>query len=378
MIKFNKKLALSTILIFALIIAGCGTYGNGSSSGSFSPFGSSPSKKIPELNVFVGTQGLTSEFVKNAPPQKVFESSSFPILLRIRNIGSFSIDGKNQLSKYGTYLSIGRERDYIPELKIEEQNRMKTYDSIESDNLAQFFIDGKTQTNPKGEEITVPVNAQTGKLDPQSENKQSTMTATLCYPYKTTLSTTVCIDPDIAGVRPGKKVCDVKILSFGGGQGAPVAVKIIEPQMIPEADKDIIKPQFLIFVENVGRGNPVNINNYNNACNNMDFNDPKKKDEIRNIWNVAFLRAYSSGKEGENQLICCPNINGECDEKESNTDKIAGFIRFHDKKDYARCIFKNGVPRNSDAFTSPLRVEIDYGYVQTISANFFIQKPVKY
>ena len=31
-----------------------------------------------------------------------------------------------------------------------------------------------------------------------------------------------------------------------------------------------------------------------------------------------------------------------------------------------------------DAYTSPLKIEVDYGYVQTISTNFIIQKPIKY
>lgn len=364
MISIFKKSIFTTFLIFTILIAGCNAPG-----GSLNLFGSSSSKKIPDINVFVGTQGLTAEFVKTAPPPKVFESSSFPILLKIRNSGAYSINKNIQgPGDLGGVISIGRERDYIPSTTIEKNERVS---SGATDNEAFFYIDGKTKINPKGDEMVVSANAQTGKLDPQSENKQSTITATLCYPYKTTLSTTICIDPDVAGIRPGKKVCDVKIVSFSGGQGAPVAVTRIEPQMIPEVDKDIIKPQFLIFVENVGRGDTVNIIGYHNTCRNSDFIS-------KDTWNVAFLRAYSSGKEGKNQLICCPNKEGQCPEQITGSDQITGFIRFRDKKDYVRCTFKDGISRNSDAFTSPLRIEIDYGYVQTISTNFFIQKPVRY
>lgn len=366
-------------MIFAVIIAGC----NQSTGGSSLPkFGSSTSKRAPEINVYVGTQGLTAEFVKNAPPQKVFENSRFPILIKIRNIGAYNI------RDYSGTISIGRETDYIPQLFLEPNNRV-VYDV--SKTYVIFNVEGKTQINPKGDEILASLNARTGKLDPQSENKPSTLTATLCYPYKTMLSTTVCIDPDVAGIRPGKKVCTVKELAFKTGQGSPIAVTKIEPQMIPEvgkepsSEKDIIRPQFLIFIENKGRGNPVNIRNYKDACSRFDFAQlEKREDEIRNIWNVAFLRAYTSGKEGENQLICCPNIDGQCNEEERNPDKMTGFIRFHDKKDFVRCIFKepktdkDRVKRTDDAFTSPLRIEIDYGYVQTISTKFFIQKPLKY
>lgn len=363
-------------LFITLALASCDASQSGSSGGFGSlGFGSS-SKKTPEINVYVGTSGLTAEFAKTAPPPKVFEQSSFPILIRVRNTGAFSV-GQNDL---GT-LSIGRERDYIPQLIVEESNRV--FPNTANDNQLSFIVDGKTQANPQGDELIIPINARTGRLDPQSENKQSTLTATLCYPYKTILSTTVCIDPDVAGIRPGKKACTVKDLAFSSGQGAPIAIVKIEPQMIPEvgnrpgSSKDVIKPQFLIFVENKGRGTPVDSDNQNymESCSRKDAS-------VTYPWNVAYIRAYTAGdtsdpqKRIQSQLVCCPNKDGQC--PEPATGDTAGFLRFKDKKDYVRCTFKNGIPRNSDAYTSPLRIEIDYGYVQTISTSFFIQKPLKY
>ena len=370
------------------MVAGCDAAQSGSSgsggSGSFLPSFGSSSKKTPEVNVYVGTSGLVAEFAKTAPPPKVFERSDFPILIRVRNIGAFNV-GENDL---GT-LSIGRERDYIPQLIVEESNRV--FPNTANDNQLSFIVDGKTQANPQGDELIIPINARTGRLDPQSENKQSTLTATLCYPYRTLLSTTVCIDPDVAGVRPGKKACTVKDLAFNNGQGAPISIVKIEPQMIPEvgnqpgSNKDVIKPQFLIFVENKGRGTPVDSNYYHLSCSKQDTG------AINYPWNVAHIRAYTTPPanfpkdkivKGKGvQLICCPNQDGQCPDKEpdlSDEDKITGFFRFKDKKDYVRCTFKNGIKRTDDAYTSPLRVEIDYGYVQTISTNFFIQKPLKY
>lgn len=362
-------------LIFALVLASCDASQSGSSGGFGNlGFGSS-SKKTPEVNVYVGTAGLTAEFAKTAPPPKVFEQSSFPILLRIRNIGAYSVGADQQT--FGV-LSIGRERDYIPQLLVERNNRVLPGTT---DNEAFFSVDGKTQLNPQGDELIISVNAKTGRLDPQSENKQSTLTATLCYPYKTILSTTICIDPDVAGIRPGKKACSVKELAFSGGQGAPIAIVKIEPQMIPEvgpnpsSPTDVIKPQFLIFVENKGRGTSVDSQFYSESCSRKDA-------AISYPWNVAYIRAYTTSetKEGkdkfENQLICCPNKEGKC--PETTSGDTAGFLRFKDKKDYIRCTFKNGIKRTDDAYTSPLRIEIDYGYVQTITTNFFIQKPLKY
>lgn len=353
-----KKPIFSMFLIFAFIVLGC----------------AKSDSKPKQIDIFVGIEGLTAEFAKSAPPPRVFENSKFPILLRVRNKGTYGIASDGQT--FGV-LSIGREKDYITRLSLEKSSR--TFQAIEGEEANEIFfsVDGKTQLNPKGDEIVVSLNAKTGKLEPQSEIKPSTITATLCYPYQTVLSTTVCIDPDPAGIRPGKKVCNVKESSYNNGQGAPISVTKIEPQMIPEGE--FIKPQFLIFIENKGKGNTVDIKSYDNVCGkNLDFDDPKRKEEIKNIWNVAFLRAYASGEKDINQLICCPNIDGQCPEQETNVNKITGFVRFRDRKDFVRCTFKNGVGKNFDAYTSPLRIEIDYGYVQTVATNFIIQKPIRY
>lgn len=349
---------LIALISLFLMIIGCST--------------STTTSKSAQVNVYVGSEGLTAEFSKTAPPPRVFEQSSFPILIKIRNKGAYSVG----VSRAGI-LAIGREKDYVPEITLEPNPKMG-----QRGDILLFGVEGKTKINPKGDELIAAITAKTAKLDPQSENKESTITATLCYPYQTLLSTTVCIDPDIGELRPSKKACKVKEIPFNTGQGAPIAVTRIEPQMIPEGD--IIKPQFLIFVENKGKGSSANINSFQRLCVKdpaiVDAS-PLTQDEIKNAWNVAFLRAYTSGKGvGDRgiQLVCCPNIDGQCPENENNPDKIAGFVRFRDKKDFVRCTFKDGIKKTDDAFSSPLRIEIDYGYVQTIADTFLIQKPIKY
>ncbi|MBI2654629.1 hypothetical protein HYX02_07550 [Candidatus Woesearchaeota archaeon] len=324
------------LLILSLFILGCGKASLTSSS------------KTKTIDVFVGIEGLTSEFVKGAPPPKILQDSEFPVVLRVKNNGAFHV--KN------AYLNMIRERDYVPKLSV-EGNKHKS--SIE-ENIASFDIDGKTELNIKGDEIVIPFKGKTGKLEPQSEQRLSTLTATLCYPYKTTLSTTTCIDPDVPGIRPGKKVCNVKDLIFNS-QGAPIAITKIETVIVPEENS--IMPQFLIFVENKGIGVPVRPEKYKDACLQSETKDER-------MWNVAFLKATMPGTEI--QLECNPN-------EDDKADKSIGFLRFRDKKSYVRCTYKGkDISRNSDAYTAPLKVEIDYGYVHTTTTNFLIQKPLKY
>lgn len=340
------KKTIFILIMSAFLLAGCGNLFSGSKSSA--------------ENVYIGTDGVLAQFSNLAPPQTVFENSKFPILITVSNKGAYSIKEKEGV------IAIGREIDYVPELSIS-----KSLKSTIADNMAVFSIDGKTQINPSGSQTFFEFSATTGKLDPQSEAKGSTLTATLCYPYQTSLSTTVCIDPDVLQTRPGKKVCTVKDTSFGSGQGAPIAITKIESRMIPQ-DENTIKPQFLIYLENRAKGNPIKRENdkdenYKDACTSSQ----KSSD---NIWNIVYVNAYSS-EGSQNQISCCPNDeNGEC----LQNDNPKGLIRLRDGKGLAKCTFTKGFPSKYDAFTSPLKVVLDYGYTQSIKADFIIQKPYKY
>lgn len=360
-IDLNTKMKPKNIILIALLfLIGCGT--------------SSQQSKI--VNVYTGTQGLVAEFSKSAPPPKVFEKSAFPIAVKIRNAGAYSLQANDGI------ISIGREKDYIPLIRFDSSSGV----TQTTESKAAFSINGKSQLNQAGDEVLITATATTGNLEEQSESKTSLLTATLCYPYKTTLSSTMCIDPDVIGLRPGKKVCTVKDIPLSGGQGAPIAITKIEPVMVPEVDDPnkenkekfigYIRPQFLIYVENKANGISVDQSKYRNVCDRQDLPDSGLQKD--NIWNVATIRAFASGKGGDVQLQCCPNRNGECPEKESDQYSKEGLLRFRDKKDFIRCTFTQPVPRNLDAYTSPLRIEVDYGYIQTVTASTLLQKPLRH
>ncbi|HLG24715.1 MAG TPA: hypothetical protein VI564_07345 [Candidatus Nanoarchaeia archaeon] len=337
---------ISLIMVICIFISSCSSSNNQQSS---------------LAQPIYGFDGLKIEFAKGLSP-KVFEKSSFPLILKISNQGTYTINENDK-----AVLSIGTEKDYIPSFEfLPSDARIET--SI-NPNQRMFALEGRSPFNPRGEEIYVGLNAKTSKLDAQSEKRVSTLTASLCYRYKTVLNTDACIDTDIVGIRTGKKVCTVKDIVFPNGQGAPIAVTKIEQQIIPQQDS--VKQQFLIYVENKGNGHPLNPSNYLSICDSQDFS-PK-------LWNVAFLKAFrvGGGPEGE-QMICCPNINGECIETETDPEKMAGFIRLKDNKDFVRCTFAKGVGFDKDTFISPIKIEIEYGYSQTISTDVVIQRPIKY
>ncbi len=349
-IKMKSPINYPIALALIILLAGCSLK---SGSGS---------KQAKEVDVRVGFSGLAMEFVKNTPPQRVFEStgayeSVFPVIIRVKNIGAFSLDKDNK-----AVLSLGVEKDYTKSLQLLENERVKKPEGEgSSGNIAVFNLEGKSRINTKGGEEAISYNVVAGKLDPQSEAHSSTVTATLCYPYETVLSAAACIDGDIGNVLPNKKVCQVQDLVFGSGQGSPVAVTKVEVQMLPtqQSQQDPksanVKPQFLILIENKGGGTVIEEDAVNDFCK-------ESKIGYKDL-NIV----YVSASLGNEELDCTPKSK---DEK----DASYAAIKLKDKKELARCALKEGVQAQSGAYLSPLSIELSYGYSQSISANYFIEK----
>ena len=319
---------------------------------------SSSTKTKNVVNVRLGFNGLAMEYMKNTPPVKVFEGETFPIIIKIRNNGAYSI-----LNEEKTILSLGVEKDYTQKIQLLESGRIKKIEGTDKpiDNAAAFNIEGRSIINIKGEEEVVSYNVVAGKVDPQSETHASTVVATLCYPYQTILDSSVCIDPDVSNLNLGKKACKVQDLTFNDGQGASVAVTKIEVSMLPaqistESQSGNIVPQFLIFIENRGQGTVIKKDVVNKFCIESDTSHT-------NI-NIVNVQAFLSDK----QLDC---------RKDKNEDIKKTFVKLKDKKELIRCTLQEGISTSNDAFSSPLNVILSYGYTSSISANYVIQKIVR-
>lgn len=311
-------------------------------------------QKTREIDVRVGFNGLAIEFSKNTPPAKVFEKDPFPVILKVRNSGAYSI------AKDKALLSLGIEKDYTKILQLQTTDNVKKVQS-ENEASAMFGINGKSQINPIGDLEVISYNLQAGNVDPQSEAHSSTVIATLCYPYETTLSTTVCIDTDVSNTRPGKKVCKMQDLSFSNGQGAPVAITKIEVNMLPaeispENQISVIRPQFLIYIENKDKGSVIKAGLEKDYCT--------KTNVLHENLNKVYVTASLGGKE-----LDCRTIKKDFKEERDN------YVKLLDKKALARCVMKGGdIKRTEDNYLTPLKVTLTYGYTQSITANYFIQK----
>jgi len=219
----------------------------------------------------------------------------------------------------------------------------------------EFEIDGKSIFIPGGDEIIINVNAYAGKIGVQSEKHTSTIFATACYPYKTIVGTSACIDANIIGDSRGEKACSVKDIILTGGQGAPVTVTRIESRMLPQG-VDRVKPHFLIHIRNIGNGEVVNRSKLEEACSSASFGYQD--------FNTLEIHVKLSG------------ISLKCGDEE---DTGPATIRLRDKTDVVRCTYKeDDIDTSVDAYVAPLSIDLSYGYTHTISKNIIIEKILTY
>ena len=307
-------------------------------------------------DVHKGIEGISIEFLENAPPERVYHESDFPAVVTLENIGAYTIEND----------------DAVVLLGIEDQyNKLKRIDSVkigdsEEEKKVYFKMDGKTTLNPKGGRKIITYDLEAEPIDPQSESRESTIFATICYPYQTDMSTSVCIDTDELNLKGSPKVCDVEDISLSGGQGAPMAVTKVESRMLRKEGN--IVPHFIIHVENKGGGVVFRTDdNVHESVKKICSKDAISHEDKN--FNTVFVTAYLGPEIDDNLLDCSP----EEPDKPENKDK--GYVRLIGDKDIIRCTYK-GTPisENRGTYKSPLIVKMDYGYTKTVSKTYTIER----
>lgn len=310
-----KKIIIVMLLV-VLVISGCKGTGR-------------EIHTIVTGDIYKGTTGLSMEFL--SAPTDVFEESPFRISVDLRNDGAFDIENG--------YLTLGLETDFI---NVDEWTLRKPITSMIENNQVEFDLGGKSTLNPEGSQGIVSMSLSAKTIEKMREKHTSTILLTGCYGYKTKLSEAVCIDTDVLGMRSIEKACEVEDKTLDS-QGAPVAITKVEVDMLPH--EDMIRPQFLIYVENKGNGEVVKAASIKNACSgeSVAYDD----------FNVVDIKAYLFDKP----LKCTPSQ-----------------IKLRKKKDEIRCILDEGISKEEGTHSETLNLELDYGYTNTISTTVDIKK----
>jgi hypothetical protein len=274
--------------------------------------------------IYRGTKGLDMKFVKNMPPSRLYDTSSLNILLELENQGTSDLSGSN----CRLYLS-GFDDKIIR--------------GIDKDKQCASSLEGKSILNPEGGYNTQQFSTDRIDLPDYLDKLPQKILVTACYEYQTTASPIVCIDPHLYEIGPVERACTVRDVSTSGGQGAPVAVSGVEVDM---AGRDRVS--FNIKVSNVGGGTPLWLGTsvFADCPYNIDPND----------YNVI---SYDVDMAGGSRIRCAPEIQG--DQR----------LRLVDGRGTIFCTFKIS---GDTSYTTPLRVILDYNYMDSISKDIEIIK----
>jgi hypothetical protein len=303
----RKILALMVLLV---LVAGCGRFG----------VQRKETIQLPEVKI--GTQGVELSF-SPTNPREVFENQAFTYLVTASNLGTTDVDS-------GAY-AVSHEQQY---LFLSGQPA-----------TGRFNVRGKSVFNPQGEERHLHFVFTAKPLGPQVQRYPATITISACYPTQTTAPATVCIDTDIFN-KQRNKICRPQTINMGQGQGAPVAVAVVETRMTPHQDLNRVIPEFVLTLQNKGSGEVVEANNYLDACSGMPLGD---------AWNVVSVQAQLS----DTYLTCTPT---PVKLKRAGETKVV-------------CSLPEGIPLSAGTYVSPLAITLDYGYLTSITSQVTIIKP---
>jgi len=298
-VSLSFILSFIFILILILLFSGCV-----SDSG------------VSIFNPYSGREGVEVDFIKNAPPDFVFEDSAFHIGFQLENKGALNVEKG--------IITIGLSD--INGLSVEKRT-------------INFALKGKKDRRSiYGEKKYEIVEAKAPKLEGKAQS-EFLINIITCYQYSTLLQTNICINPDPFNPKPEN--CNPTPLQFSS-QGSPVAVKMVEQSVIPVSEKQS-KIMLTIYFENVGNGFVTLKDSYHKICNNL----PLK------VQDVDYLEI--SAKLGYEDLTCSPKK-----------------AVLKDGKGYVTCYSKPADIQPS--YKTSLYVKIDFGYFYSKSRNVLIYK----
>lgn len=295
------------IIILFLFIIGCSLTKKG------------PTGSISDLDIHTGTHGLVLGFMKNSPPEEVFEEEEFPVYAQLENKGAADI--------INGYIALGFQEDYF---EASVKNR-------------EFNLEGKSLANPIGEKNIFRFLVTAKKII--GEPRTVPIAVSSCYSYNTIATVSVCIDTDVYNVKAVQKACSVKDITSKEGQGGPIAVTKIEPKMLTTEGENIIIPQFTIEVENKNDGNLILTNKAKDLCSATALS----RDDLDVV-----------------------SFNVELSEQELKCNKDV--LKLRENKDKIICWLESGIDKEKASYTTLLQIKLDYGYSQKTIKNVVINK----
>jgi hypothetical protein len=211
----------------------------------------------------------------------------------------------------------------------------------------EYLLAGNTYEFPGGETTYVNFDGNIVSWPPGLDSTQQTFLITNCYLYATYAAPVVCIDP--SPFSESRKVCTPRQFTGTSGQGAPVAVTLIEQENTPR------QSIFTIHVKNVGAGRVYD-------PGHLEICSPYSPVRVSgNSLNVVYVGDIRVSGDLQ-RLDCSPN----------------DFIRLdpQTKSGIVTCSYDIPFGSIKSAYEAPLVVELWYGYEETTQRQITIKRAI--
>ena len=266
----------------------------------------------------IGTQGLVIEFAKTNP-KETYENDEFSTAIFVKNLGASSITDNNPA---------------VLKVSYDDYRLLALNDGPESGASRTIVLHGRDIGYPVGENNYYTYDFRAKPLTRLRESTTTTISYNLCYPYSTEFTTFICIDTKSVTNDNTASACTAETYSGGSGQGGPIVVTKIEPEL--QSRNGYILPTFKIYISNAGTGYVTN----STSCQYTDINDNTQMNRVR-------VYAVLSG-----QKLKCGNSDNN--------------IRLSDSETYVRCQLEDNsaskYARTSRNYLTPLTVTLNYTY----------------
>ena len=232
-----------------------------------------------------------------------------------------------------------------------------------------MFLPGASPINPLGGFDAAEFEGKIVARQLRIDEYNPIILATVCYPYFTKSSPTVCIDTFPFDDRQ-EKVCNIGSQSVPS-QGAPVAVTRIDQEVSTG------KIQFKINIKNVGDGDVLKTGA--SAVKEKNGDDLKVLDKCSPLGRGILKRKDFDRVQLKKVQIGNVDLlgSGRCSPFADGTNGTTNLIRLFNGEGFVICTLTvSDLWSIQSAYTTPINIELKYSYRSTISKQIEIKKLV--
>jgi hypothetical protein len=282
------------------------------------PGGENPQDSAAALQqVKTGSQGVRLSLLSDYPPATIYDLNELIVIAEVENKGNY------HLAAQDCFVQV---TGFDPNILRGSLNVPRSC----AENLDQ--LEGKTVYNLDGGFNQIEFRAQNVALPNGIFDYTPNLNILACYNYKTTASPQICVDPLLYQVSSKQKACDYRRNAVvGGGQGGPVGVTNVGVDMVGN------RAIFDITVSNLGSGQVLSPFTNIQGCGDALI-------ERQDFDKVSFS-------------VRLADSIGTCNPRD-------GIVRLNNGRGKIVCSFD--IP-GTVAYETPLIVDLDYSYMDSIS-----------